>query len=76
MRRHFMKKQVPIRLRSGQAFDSAEVRFAQDDGINGDKRTKRTETEYQALMRAGLGRAWLVRTLSTVAGAGADSAGT
>jgi len=25
--------QVPIRLRSGQAFDSAEVRFAQDDKL-------------------------------------------
>jgi hypothetical protein len=27
------EKQVPIRLRSGQAFDSAEVRFAQDDSF-------------------------------------------
>ena len=27
------QKQVPIRLRSGQAFDSAEVRFAQDDRV-------------------------------------------
>jgi hypothetical protein len=26
--------QVPIRLRSGQAFDSAEVRFVQDDSLS------------------------------------------
>jgi hypothetical protein len=30
------QKQVPIRLRSGQAFDSAEVLFAQDDRSFGD----------------------------------------
>jgi hypothetical protein len=28
-----LQPQVPIRLRSGQAFDSAEVRFAQDDSV-------------------------------------------
>jgi hypothetical protein len=31
-----MQQQVPIRLRSGQAFDSAEVRFAQDDSASCD----------------------------------------
>src|SRR5580700_4535861 len=32
--------QVPIRPRSGQAFDSAEVRFAQDDKFRDGERTK------------------------------------
>jgi hypothetical protein len=27
----YSEMQVPVRLRSGQAFDSDEVRFAQDD---------------------------------------------
>jgi hypothetical protein len=28
------QKQIPVRLRSGQAFDSTEVRFAQDDSFD------------------------------------------
>jgi hypothetical protein len=35
--------QVPIRLRSGQAFDSAEERFAQDDRFIFD--SKKTEQQ-------------------------------
>jgi hypothetical protein len=42
-RRYRKKKQVPVRLRSGQAFDSAEVRFAQDDSICGEVNEKQKQ---------------------------------
>ena len=45
--------QVPVRLRSGQAFDSAERRFAQDDSSVERRERKANAGPRSTTLRAG-----------------------